>query len=60
MDVGPALTPMLREFRRQRTFGNYELSITSEDVPLSLGLALLIVDSDGKELRRLSGRPDAR
>ena len=34
----------------------YELSITSPDVPLTDGLVLLILDPDGKEICRLSGR----
>ena len=38
----------------------YELSITSEDVPLSDSLVLLIFDGNGTELSRLSGRPGAR
>jgi len=33
----------------------YELSITAEDVPLTDSLVLLISDSTGKELSRLSG-----
>jgi hypothetical protein len=38
----------------------YELSITSEDVPLMDSLVLLILDAKGTELSRLSGRASAR
>jgi hypothetical protein len=38
----------------------YELSIASEDVPLTDSLVLLILDAKGTELSRLSGRVRAR
>jgi hypothetical protein len=38
----------------------YELSITSENVPLADSLVLLIFDANGTELSRLSGRAGAR